>query len=120
MAGEIPAFSAVTVSMGRGGLWRNGDEMTSLLVDAVVDNYFDLLGAKPVLGRLPDASHEYAADAEPPIVLAYLALARANGRAPRSLGQRIEFRDQLWRMPPFCLRSSWIGSMGQRHVDSDQ
>src|SRR5262249_9141838 len=28
IAGQSSAFYAVTASMGRGGLWRNGDEMT--------------------------------------------------------------------------------------------
>ena len=54
--------------MGRGGLWRNGDEMTLLLVDAVADNYFDMLGVKPVLGRLPDPKRD-AAGSEPPILM---------------------------------------------------
>src|SRR5689334_3308547 len=70
IAAEIPAFAAATASMGRGGTWRNGDESVLLLVDAVADNYFDMLGVKPILGRLPDAQRA-ASDPEPPLVLTH-------------------------------------------------
>ena len=103
--------------MGRGGLWRNGDETTLLLVDAVGDNYFDMLGVKPLLGQLPDAKHDYSADSEPPLVLTYwLWRERMGGRAD-VIGQRMEFRDRLWRiaavLPP---QFRGLSAMGQRHV----
>jgi predicted permease len=116
IAGQTSAFSAVTASMGRGGLWRNGNEMTLLLVDAVADNYFDMLGVKPVLGRLPDPMHD-AAGSEPPIVLAYWLWRERMGGRPDVIGERIEFRDHLWRiaavLPP---QFRGLSSMGQRHV----
>lgn len=117
IAEQIAAFSAVTVSMGRGGLWRNGNEMTLLLVNAVGDNYFDMLGVKPVLGRLPAPGHDYAAESEPPIVLAYWLWRERMGGRPDVIGQRMEFRDHLWRvaavLPP---QFRGLSAMGQRHV----
>ena len=114
---EISAFSAVTGSMGRGGTWRNGDERIPLLVYAVGDNYFDMLGVKPVLGQIPDSKHDYSADPEPPLVLAYwLWRERMGGRAD-VIGQRMEYRDHLWRiaavLPP---EFRGLSAMDQRHV----
>lgn len=117
IAGQSAAFSAVTASMGRGGLWRNGDEMVLLLSDTVGDNYFDMLGVKPVLGQLPDPNHGGVADSEPPIVLAHWLWRERMGGRPDVIGQRMEFRDHLWRiaavLPP---QFRGLGSLGQRHV----
>src|SRR5713226_415664 len=68
---QTAAFSETTAHMFRGGLWRNRDEMLQLLVTVVADNYFDLLGVRPILGQLPAKNHDYTADPEPPIVLAH-------------------------------------------------
>jgi putative ABC transport system permease protein len=117
IASQTSAFSALTVTMGRGGLWRNGGETSLLLVDAVGDNYFDMLGVKPVLGQLPDAKHDYAADSEPPIVLTYWLWRERMGGRPDVIGRRMEFRDHLWRiaavLPP---QFRGLSAMGQRHV----
>lgn len=117
IADQTSAFSAVTAAMGRGGSWRSGDEMTLLLVDAVADNYFEVLGVKPLLGRLPDSKHDFAADSEPPIVLAYWLWRERMGGRPDVIGQRMEFRDHLWRiaavLPP-DFRG--LSASGQRHV----
>ena len=114
---QSSAFSAVTASMGRGGMWRNGDETTLLLVDAVGDNYFDVLGVKPALGRLPDPNHDYATDSEPPIVLAYWFWRERMGGRPDVIGQSMEFRDHVWRvvavLPPGF---HGLSPFGQRHV----
>ena len=117
IAGQSTAFSAVSASMGRGGLWRSGDEMTLLLVDAVGDNYFDMLGVKPALGQLPGPDYNYAADSEPPIVIAHWLWQERMGGRPDIVGQRMEFRDHLWRiaavLPP---QFRGLNAMGQRHV----
>src|SRR5690349_10953034 len=42
IAGQTSVFSAVTATMGRGGLWKYGDESTLLLVNAVGDDYFEM------------------------------------------------------------------------------
>ncbi len=117
IADQTSAFSGVTASMGRGGLWRNGDETTLLLVDAVGDNYFDLLGVKPALGQLPDAKRGDSADSEPPLVLSYWLWRERMGGRTDVIGQRMEFRDHLWRiaavLPP---QFRGLNAMGQRHI----
>jgi|SRR5579862_13002 len=117
IADQGSAFSAVTASMFRGGAWRNGDEKTALLVDAVGDNYFDMLGVKPFLGRLPDPKLDYAADSDPPIVLAYWLWRERMGGRPDVIGRRMEYRDHIWRiaavLPP---QFRGLSTMGQHHV----
>jgi putative ABC transport system permease protein len=117
IAAEAPAFAAVTATMSRGGLWRNGDEMTPLLVDAVGDNYFEMLGVKPFLGRLPDSRYDYAADSEPPIVLAWWLWHERMGARPDVIGRQFEYRDHVWRiagiLPP---QFRGVNSMDQTHV----
>jgi predicted permease len=117
IAAQSTAFSDVTLSMGRGGLWRNGDETVLLLLDAVGNNYFEMLGVKPLLGELPGANHNYAADPEPPLAITHwLWRERMGGRAD-IIGQRIEFRDHIWRiaavLPP-AFRG--LNPLGQRHL----
>ncbi len=113
---QAPAFSAVTASMGRGGLWRNGDESTLLLVDAVGDNYFEMLGVKPILGRLPDPKRA-ASDPEPPLVLTHWFWQERMGGRTDVIGERMEFRDHVWRiaavLPP---EFRGLSSLGQRHI----
>lgn len=115
IAAESGAFAAVTASMGRGGLWRNGDEMTLLLVDAVGDNYSEMLGVEPVLGQFPSVSDAAATD--PPVVLSNWFWRERMGARPDVIGQRMEFRDQIWRiaavLPP---RFRGLHPDGQRHL----
>jgi predicted permease len=117
IAAQVPAFSAVTASMSRGGLWKNGEDTTELLVDAVGDNYFEMLGAKPLLGRLPDSQQAGAGDSEPPIVLAYWLWREKMGGRADVIGQRMEFRNHLWRIAA-VLPPQFRGLMplGQTHV----
>ena len=117
IAAQSSAFSAVAASMARGGLWRNGEELTPLSVDAVADNYFDMLGVKPVLGRLPEPAHDYAADSDPPILIAHWLWRERMGGRPDVIGQRMEFRDHLWRIAAVLpAQFHGVSSMGQTHV----
>lgn len=115
IARQVPAFSQVSGRMGRGGMWRRGDESLLLLVDAVGDNYFDMLGVKPLLGSLaapPPGSNE-----EPPVFLTYWLWRERMGARPDVIGERMEFRDHIWRiaavLPP---RFRGLDPSGQRHV----
>jgi predicted permease len=114
---QTSAFSAVTASMGRGGLWRNGEEMTLLLSDTVAGNYFEVLGVKPALGLLPDAKYDYSGDSEPPIVLAWWFWRERMGGRSDVIGERMEYRSHLWRiaavLPP---RFRGLEPLGARHV----
>jgi len=110
---QVPAFSATSAYMGRGGLWRNGDETTLLLVDAISDNYFEMLGIQPYLGRFERESTE----GDPPLFLTYWLWKERLGGRPEAIGERIEFRDHTWRiaavLPP---QFRGLSATGQRHI----
>jgi predicted permease len=111
------AFSGVTGYMRRGGEWRNGDEMTMLLVHCVADNYFDLLGVRPAFGQIPEAGHDYSADAEPPLILTNWFWRERMGGRPDVIGQRMQFRDHVFRiaavLPPGF---QGVDTLGFAHV----
>jgi predicted permease len=114
---QTSAFSGVTAYMRRGGEWRNGDEMTMLLVHCIADNYFDLLGVKPALGRIPEPGRDYSGDSEPPLILTnWFWRERMGGRAD-IIGQPMQFRDHVFRvaavLPPGF---QGVDSMGFAHV----
>jgi predicted permease len=114
---QAAAFSESTAYMRRGGLWRNGDEMTLLLVTVVADNYFDLLGVRPVIGQLPDKNHDYNADPEPPILLAHWFWQERLGARPDIIGHTMELSGHLYRvaavLPPHFRG---LEPMGSRHI----
>jgi predicted permease len=114
---QTAAFSQATAYMRRGGLWRNGDEMTLLLVTVVADNYFDVLGVRPILGQLPDKNHDYNADPEPPIVLAHWFWQQRLGARPDIIGRTMELTGHLYRvaavLPP---EFRGLEPMGSIHV----
>jgi len=117
MATQASAFSGVTAFMRRGGHWRNGDEMTMLLVQCVADNYFDLLGIKPALGQIPEAGRDYSADPEPPLILTNWFWRERMGGRPDVIGQTMQFRDHVFRiaavLPPGF---QGVDSLGFAHV----
>ena len=117
IASQADAFSDATAFMRRGGLWRNGDEMTLLMVTVIADNYFDLLGVRPVLGRLPDPKRNYAADPEPPIVLAHWFWQQHMGKRPDIVGQVMELSGHLYRVAA-VLPAEFRGlePSGSRHI----
>ncbi len=116
-AEQAPAFSAVTATMRRGGNWRNGDETTALTVEAVGDNYFQMLGVKPALGELPDPQRDVAVDSDPPILLTYWFWREKMGARPDVIGQRMNFRDHIWRIAAVLPREfRGLNTMGQSHV----
>jgi hypothetical protein len=117
MTVQASAFSGVTGYMRRGGEWRNGDEMTMLLVHCVADNYFDLLGVKPALGQIPEAGRDYSADPEPPLILTNWFWRERMGGRPDVIGQTMQFRDHVFRiaavLPPGF---QGVDSLGFAHV----
>jgi predicted permease len=117
IAGQTAAFSGATAYMRRGGMWRNGDEQTLLLVNAVADNYFELLGVRPVLGQLPDPKRDYDADPEPPLVLTNWFWRERMGARPDVIGKTMQFRDHLFRIAavlPAQFRG--VEALGFAHV----
>src|ERR1700679_131430 len=57
-------------------------------------NYFDVLGVKPVLGRLIQPSDE-TAKADPVLVLSYAYWVKNFGRDPKILGRTFEMNDRV-------------------------
>jgi putative ABC transport system permease protein len=114
IAAQVPAFSEVSAYMGRGGLWRNGDDTTLLLVDAISDNYLKMLGIQPYLGRFETAESN---EGDPPVFLTYWLWKERLGGRPEVIGERIEFRDHTWRiaavLPP---QFRGLSATGQRHI----
>jgi putative ABC transport system permease protein len=98
IARQTPAFSEATAYMWRGGLWRNGDEMTLLLVTVVADNYFDMLGVGAELGRLPGRNHDFEAEREPPVVLAHWFWQQHVGARADVVGRTMELSGHLYRI----------------------
>jgi putative ABC transport system permease protein len=99
IANQTPAFSEATAYMRRGGLWREGGgDVTLLLVTVFADNYFDVLGVRPALGRLPAKNHDYSADPEPPIVLANWFWRDRMGARRDIIGSTMELTGKLFRV----------------------
>jgi predicted permease len=67
---------------------RDGNSVYRMRYSLVTGGYFDLLGARPVLGRALQESDDVKG-AEPVVVLSYAAWQRYFGGAPDVLGQRI-------------------------------
>jgi predicted permease len=117
MTSQTTAFSDVTAYMRRGGEWRNGEEMTMLLVQCVADNYFDLLGVKPALGQIPEAGRDYSADPEPPLVLTNWFWRERMGARPDVIGQTMQFRDHVFRIASVLPAGfQGVDSQGLAHV----
>ena len=114
---QAPAFSGAAAFMQRGGLWRNGEETLLLMVTVIGDNYFDLLGVRPALGRLPDPKHDYQSGSEPPIVLAYWFWKERMGGRMDVVGQPMELSGHLYRiaavLPPHFRG---LEPMASRHI----
>jgi hypothetical protein len=85
--------------MRRGGLWRDGGgDVTLLLAIVFAGNYFDVLGVRPALGRLPEKNHDYSADSEPPIVLANWFWRERMGARSDIIGATMERTGKLFRV----------------------
>lgn len=117
ISAQAPAFAETTAYMRRGGIWRNGDEITLLLVTVVADNYFDVLGVRPVLGQLPSKHHDYNSDPTPPIVLTHWFWRERMGARPDIIGHTMELTGRLFRvaavLPP---NFRGLEPMASRHV----
>ncbi len=95
---ETPAFSAATAYMERGGVWRNGGDAVLVPVTVVADNYFEMLGVRPALGRLPEKGHNYHRDSEPPVILSDWFWRERMGARRDIIGSRMELTGRLFRV----------------------
>ncbi len=64
---RVPAFSDVIAASGRGIVIEQGDDLKILMGRMVSENYFDFMGARAQLGRLP--SQQEMLHAETPVMM---------------------------------------------------
>jgi predicted permease len=86
---RIPAFANVAATSSRGVVIRRGDGLKLLLARVVSENYFDVLGARTVLGRLPSESEMQHAET-PVMVLGYSAWKSAFAGDPAVVGSTVK------------------------------
>jgi putative ABC transport system permease protein len=86
--GVAQAFEQVSFIRGDGATLRVGDEAETIGVGFVGPEFFPLLGAKPLLGRLL-TDDDQRPDASPAAVIAYSLWQRRFGGDPAILGRRI-------------------------------
>jgi len=87
--GRVPAFADVAASDRRGLALDNGDGLQLLLTEMVSDNYFEMMGVLPELGRLPGENELRRNDA-PVIVLSHGTWKRVFGGNPGVIGQAVK------------------------------
>jgi predicted permease len=97
MAQRATAFqgrSAGLIAMGgRGSLMPNGDGTTTLLLNYVVsDNFFSVLGVKPMLGRVFTPADAETLRTHPGVVLGYRCWKRNFGGDEGIVGRQIPLR----------------------------
>lgn len=82
LAAEAPAFTRMAAQQDNSaGVIQIGDRVERVPVAAVTSDYFDLLGVKPALGRLPAAS-DADASAPPVVAIGYQLWSRTLGSDP--------------------------------------
>ncbi|MBI4907624.1 MAG: ABC transporter permease [Acidobacteria bacterium] len=114
---QTDAFSSVTASMRRGGLWRTGDEVLPLLVTVVAENYFDMLGVRPVIGQLPGKGHNYASDSTPPIAVAHWFWQERMGARSDIIGLTMDLSGRLYRVAAVLSpQFRGVEPSGTRHI----
>src|SRR5579864_2477238 len=86
--------SAGLIAMGgRGSLMPNADGTTTLLLNYVVsDNFFSVLGVRPLIGRLFTPSDADAMRTHPGVVLGYRCWKRNFAGDPGIVGRQIPLR----------------------------
>ncbi len=85
------AFSGLAAyAIQRAGVQAGGPPRQTWFYEAS-ENYFDVLGAKPALGRFFDPSDAHGPNSSPYVVLSYAFWQREFHGDPHVLGRRIEF-----------------------------
>lgn len=92
------AFSEVAAYSQRGASFRSGDENVHLRLTVASDNYFAVIGLRPMLGNVPGPNHDYAADPEPPVIVSYGFWQKRLGGKADVVGQRLELTRRFFRV----------------------
>jgi predicted permease len=88
---QTPAFADVAAVADRGLVLETNDGIQLLLARVVSDNYFEFMGVKPELGRLPSES-EWKSSTTPLLVFSHGAWQRVLGGDPHIIGQTIRLK----------------------------
>lgn len=89
MRERVPAFSDVAAVSGRGVVVDRGDGLKLLVARVVSENYFDVMGARVALGRLPSQSEMLSAET-PVMVLGYGAWKSVFAGDPTVVGATVK------------------------------
>ena len=122
--GVAKAFDAVSFIRGEGMTLRVGDDAESIGVGLVGPEFFPLLGARPVLGRVLN-DDDQRPDAPPVAVITYNLWQRRFGGDPSILGRRISLDSVpvtvIGVMPNGAVypgfASAWEASSQNRHKE---
>lgn len=86
---RVPAFSDLAASTRRGVAIDQGDGLKLLLAQVVSENYFDFMGARAQLGRLPSQQEMLHADT-PVMILGYAAWKSVFAGNPAVVGSTVK------------------------------
>ncbi len=93
MAAATSAFNGVTAYSWRGSMLKQNGESTQLSVNVVDGNYFDVLGVRPLLGRLLSTARDSSPDGQPTVVMSHSLWQRRFGSDPSVVGRSIALND---------------------------
>jgi len=94
------AFSGLTAHSTASLRLSGEQESTMLTGEAVLSNYFDVLGVKPMLGRTFVASDDDASRSEPSIVIGYDLWTRRFDGDPNVIGRKVRLGSPVYNHIP--------------------
>lgn len=118
MAERVKAFAGLVAVGGRGTLLARPDGTSLMLLTNVVSsNFFDVMGVRPMLGRVFISSDAARLRERPGVVLSYRAWQRTFGGDPQIVGKQIPLR----RGKDEIVQADVWGVLGPefRDVDTD-
>jgi predicted permease len=83
------SFGQMAAVSGRGVVLDRGDGLRMLIARVVSENYFEVIGARTALGRLPSRQEMYSTDA-PAMMLSYAAWKTIFNGDPAAVGQTVK------------------------------
>jgi predicted permease len=89
MVASTTAFSGLTAYSSRGSMLKQNGESVMLSVTVVDGTYFDVLGIRPLLGRLLNVQTDSSGDGSPTVVMSHSLWQRRFGGDPGVVGRSI-------------------------------
>lgn len=94
---RVPAFAEIAAVSGRGVVLDRSDGLKLLLARVVSDNYFEVLGAKTALGRLPSRQEMLSSD-PPVMMLGYATWKTVFAGDPSVVGSTVKLQHGVARI----------------------